>query len=89
MSYTRFGEDSDVYVIAMDVFEGERKTGKMQLCCYHKGIQPNFCTTNGGEMIEHLQKQKESGKKVPDAVFERIRAESERYGTWVYPTRKR
>ena len=88
MSYARMGEDSDVYVIAQGVYDEDgNKTGKMKLCCFDSGNI--FCTPSGKEMIEHLKKHQEEGRKVPDYVFERIEGEMQKYGTWVYPLRKR
>lgn len=68
MSYTRFGDDSDVYVfLAVD--------GQLECCgCKLKPESESFYST--ARMIEHLDVHRAAGHAVPDYAYERLREEA-------------
>lgn len=62
MSYCRWGEDSDVYVIG----EGDC------LCCCACGIGISVRFKTRTQMIEHLEQHRKDGDKVPQYAIERL-----------------
>ncbi len=74
MSYCRFGEDSDLYIIGL----GE---GKYNCCgCYLMNIQiekhkDDIMTKK--EILNHIALHEEWGDKIPDYAKKRIEGEEE------------
>jgi hypothetical protein len=78
VSYARFGWDnSDVYVFL--------SVGGHLECCgcvlAEYRTSPRFTTT--AEMIQHLDKHRETGHTVPDDCYERLLAEAEANDEWI------
>lgn len=71
MAYCRFSDDSDVYVFAdLD--------GWLECCrCDLTGDAGSFRTRDVRDMIRHLERHRAAGHKVPEKVFERLRAGDE------------
>ena len=76
MSYCRFGEDSDVYMLA-NLFCG------VTCCsCRLNPMEGGFWNASQGflspqEALEHLQEHKAAGHLVPQYAIERLRCEAE------------
>jgi len=71
MSYSRFAPDSDVYV-----FMG---TGDKLHCCRcgldPAGLSMEFIADDHREMLDHLERHKEAGHRVPDAAIAELEEE--------------
>lgn len=68
MSYVRFSEVSDVYVIG--------GVGYYECCsCSMEPVAYNFHCSKASEMIDHLREHQRTGGMVPDNPFVRLRGE--------------
>ena len=72
MSFARWSDDSDVYVIL--------NAGGYLDCM---GCGPDGCFTLTERMIAHLKEHEAEGDKVPERTFERLRVEAEKNDAWM------
>ncbi len=73
MAYARFSRDSDVYVY---------EDGRGYLCCMRCQFSETHETRTKSrrEMIEHLERHRRAGEKVPDDALEELRVEIAKSG---------